>query len=690
VVVAGIYADAGDAERALQAYAQARSINQTLGLTIEMGTVLREEATLRAARGATGPARRDVLEAIELHRKADARREEFLDLLVLAEIEYRLDAPAAAERTLRAAHRLADELGSPQARLALALAEARIVAELRQPRRVLQILAAADADLPYGGPASHAESHALRLRAWTALNQLDSAVAAGRRAVAAIEAVRDGFASGPLRTSYVADRGRVYADLVVALLSAGDSLSAFAVADAARGRAIIEHLSAARASVAQGTGLRELQEAERLLRRIDHLLSQLAREDAIPRDERAPAHAAVSHELMQHLERARSDYAALLVRLAERNPVKVRLAGARGVTGTEVRNALGPGEALLEFLTAGDQLFAFLLTSTGMRVTTRAIKRDELVHRVQLARELLGTPSDAGREREVTGALHQLLIGPLRLLPSMAGVRQLYVVPHGALAYLPFAALRDPATDRILAEDYAISMLPVAGVLPLLRSRPVRSAATGAAAFAPFPERLPSTAAEILTFRQTVSGASASSGARATEPAVRRALADGKLVHVATHGVMNARNPLFSRIELAQGRNGSADDGRLEVHELLDLEISSPLVFLSGCQTGLGSAWTTAFDAGEDYATLAQAFLLAGASNVVATLWRIDDAGAAAFAGRFYHHLKTRPAAEALSAAQLDLRRDARWHSPYYWAAYTLSGGLSIGRAQIDRPLAVQ
>ena len=74
---------------------------------------------------------------------------------------------------------------------------------------------------------------------------------------------------------------------------------------------------------------------------------------------------------------------------------------------------------------------------------------------------------------------------------------------------------------------------------------------------------------------------------------------------------MNSRNSLFSRIELTPGSGEPGDDGRLEVHELLRLRIRSPLVFLSGCETGVGAAWSNQFARGEDYATLAQAFLYA-------------------------------------------------------------------------------
>jgi CHAT domain-containing protein len=137
---------------------------------------------------------------------------------------------------------------------------------------------------------------------------------------------------------------------------------------------------------------------------------------------------------------------------------------------------------------------------------------------------------------------------------------------------------------------------------------------------------------------------------------------------------MNPRNPMFSRIEFAAGKGGPHDDGRLEVHEVLALRLTAPLVFLSGCETGVGAAWSTSFARGEDYATLAQAFLYAGARTVAATLWRIGDDGAAAFAERFYANLRTMAPAEALAETQLALLRGTRFSSPYYWAGYQVIG----------------
>jgi CHAT domain-containing protein len=173
-----------------------------------------------------------------------------------------------------------------------------------------------------------------------------------------------------------------------------------------------------------------------------------------------------------------------------------------------------------------------------------------------------------------------------------------------------------------------------------------------------------------------VKHASAYTGAAATESQLRGALARPIIVHVATHGTVNVRNPLFSAIALARNsRAGAGQDGQLAVYEVLGLRVRSPMVFLSGCETGVGAGWSTGFARQEDYGTLAQAFLYAGAASVVATLWRIDDEGAAVFAERFYGWLRRAGPTEALARAQRDMLRTTDRSDPYYWAAYQLSGG---------------
>jgi CHAT domain-containing protein len=271
-----------------------------------------------------------------------------------------------------------------------------------------------------------------------------------------------------------------------------------------------------------------------------------------------------------------------------------------------------------------------------------------------------------------------VLIAPTERAGLLRGVRRLIVIPHSALAYLPFAALRNSATGRYLIEDYSMVNFPSAASLVTLRrtapavvSSPLASRSS---VFAPFPRTLPGTVREARIFRSAFHGAASHEGASATEQQLREALSTDGIVHVAGHGVMNPRNPMFSRIEMARGSGAPADDGRLEVHELLTMRIRAPLVFLSGCETGVASAWSTEFTRGEDYSTLAQGFMYAGARSVIATLWQIEDEGAAALAERFYANLKIMAAPEALATAQRELLRSSQYRRPYNWAGYTLTG----------------
>jgi CHAT domain-containing protein len=311
-------------------------------------------------------------------------------------------------------------------------------------------------------------------------------------------------------------------------------------------------------------------------------------------------------------------------------------------------------------------------------VHSRSTPPADLSRQVRLARELTGgaTVGDGPDPDAILRRLHAELIRPVVEGGEIEGVRRLIIIPHDVLAYLPFAALRNGETGRYVAEDYVIVDLPSAGALPVLRRSSDGSARRRQTlAMVPFPQDLPGSLIEGKAIDRTQDRTSLLEGDRATESALRRALSSETTVHIASHGALNFRNPLFSRIELFRKVVGDpADDGRLEVHEILDFPIRSPLVFLSGCETGIGEAWSSGFARGEDYATLASAFLYAGAGSVVATLWRIDDRGAAELATRFYRHLQDRAPAEALTLAQRDLLRSESFRRPYYWAGYRISG----------------
>src|SRR5207245_6682039 len=98
------------------------------------------------------------------------------------------------------------------------------------------------------------------------------------------------------------------------------------------------------------------------------------------------------------------------------------------------------------------------------------------------------------------------------------------------------------------------------------------------------------------------------------------------IVHLATYGVLNKHNPLFSFIELGAG---GGEDGRLAVHEVFGLTLNARLLVLSACQTGLAAGALADVPPGDDWVGLVQGFLFSGASNVLATLWLVQDLASA-------------------------------------------------------------
>jgi CHAT domain-containing protein len=253
-------------------------------------------------------------------------------------------------------------------------------------------------------------------------------------------------------------------------------------------------------------------------------------------------------------------------------------------------------------------------------------------------------------------------------------MNRLVVVPHAALTYLPFGALRD-ARGRYLVQDYVVQYLPAASELPRLRAAPALEKRPQALVLQPFPAELPGTTAEARTVKRAWRGRILRGGS-ADSDAMRDALDSDRVLHVSSHAAMDAQTPLFSFVSLARE---PGDDGRFEVHEVFASRVRNPLVYLSGCETGLGGASASGYESGADASTFAHAFLAAGARAVVSTVWRIEDASAAIFAGSFYRNLRSHDAAEAIARAQRELLKSAAYRQPFYWAPYLLTGDVEFG-----------
>jgi CHAT domain-containing protein len=276
------------------------------------------------------------------------------------------------------------------------------------------------------------------------------------------------------------------------------------------------------------------------------------------------------------------------------------------------------------------------------------------------------------------------------------------VVPDGALHLLPFAALPDPASpaEPLVAGHDVVQLPSAAALVHLARALPPVAPRRVLAVFAdPVFEagdgRLAATASTADATLRSAPGldfprlrfsrleAEALSGLVAPEErlvalgldASRDALlatdlAGFRFVHFATHGVLDAEIPELSGLVLSLvDERGAPQEGFLRLHDVYRLDLAADLVTLSACRTALGREIR-----GEGLVGLTRGFLHAGARGVVASLWDVQDRATARLMEAFYAGmLKGGLAPEAaLRAAQLELRRDARWRDPYYWAGFVL------------------
>jgi len=159
------------------------------------------------------------------------------------------------------------------------------------------------------------------------------------------------------------------------------------------------------------------------------------------------------------------------------------------------------------------------------------------------------------------------------------------------------------------------------------------------------------------------------------------------ILHFATHGILDPKRPENSGIFLSMFRpDGSPQDGYLSLPDIYNLRVPVDLVVLSACRTGLGKQVR-----GEGIIGLTRGFMYAGASSVVASLWKVDDEATSELMKRFYTNMLERQMkpAEALREAQNSIRSEPQWSSPYFWAAFTLQGedrhGIKTKRERSDK-----
>jgi CHAT domain-containing protein len=345
---------------------------------------------------------------------------------------------------------------------------------------------------------------------------------------------------------------------------------------------------------------------------------------------------------------------------------------------TELRQHLSPDQILLAYFLYKGRLVIFAATTE--RLVTRELpggveQLERLLPLLHAHLDPKGWP-DLHKPLEqvvlrLLSKLYNLLIAPVAdLLPPTPG--HLTIVPYGPLHKLPFHALHNGSC--YLIEDFQVNYLPASNILVHLDARNSEqdSSPTGNAGSARPPlvfgysenghlQRVQDEAkavASLLKGRCYLEG-------EATIARLIEQAPGSRIIHLATHGQSRLDAPNFSYVRLA--------DGQLNAIDAFSLDLKAcELVTMSGCETGLALS-----GGGDEQLGLGRAFLAAGATSLVLSLWPVEDNATNELMQLFYQYLlKGESKAQALRAAQCQLldSTSSDYTHPYYWAAFRLVG----------------
>jgi CHAT domain-containing protein len=352
---------------------------------------------------------------------------------------------------------------------------------------------------------------------------------------------------------------------------------------------------------------------------------------------------------------------------------------------------LWPNELFLEYVLAEPKSFCIVVSRSDAEIVQLGAGRKEIE---EIGARFLATLKSQ-RDAQTQGKLlYQLLLQPVASL----GNQRLVIVPDGRLHALPFGALTQP-DGRYVLESHVISYVPSATVLEYLAVRqkpsgpPLTFLGVGGVTYQQANSRngplgfiyrglddlrgtdlsnLPGSRDEVIEANRALGGGGVLLlGSHATRTAfISEPLRKFKILHLALHGVANARFPEESGLAFASGTH--ANDPRfLQVHDVVRLWLKADLVVLSACDTANGE-----LEGEEGIESLTQSFMVAGARSVVGSLWKADDYAAAELMEDFYAKLaRGESVAVALNDAKLSmLAKYGPQALPFYWAGFLVAG----------------
>ncbi len=470
-------------------------------------------------------------------------------------------------------------------------------------------------------------------------NDPDLAIEILIKAMDVIERQRSTIDTDTGRIGFVGDKQTIYQELTELFLQKGLTEQAFETVERAKARSLVDLLASQKTFAARTTNS---ENANAIIHRLQKLeATPLPGEKTSQRKHRG---------IIVNLNNSLSNIDPELASLVSVNKTPV----------AAIQALIKNDETLIEYYTSERDLIVFILDQKNIQAIKTPL--NDLYRNISLFRKSLVTP-DSSEYLRWSYKLYSQLIEPAG---DFISGRQLTIVPHGRLHYLPFSALNDGG--GYLIQRYETRILPSATVLIYLKEREISNDARALILGNPDlknPEYdLVFTQHEAVSISKKFQNPTVLLRTDATETYIKQNAAKYNILHFASHGAFNDGKPLESALLLAPDNQ---NDGVLTVGELYSLKFNAGLVTLSACETGLGK-----IAGGDDVVGFTRGFFYAGASTIVTSLWKVDDKATKDLMVKFYENIPQKGMLHALRTAQLHIKN--QYHHPYYWAPFSLAG----------------
>jgi CHAT domain-containing protein/Tfp pilus assembly protein PilF len=696
---------AGRYAEAAARYREALALGRELGNPLDEMIALRNLATLDQSNGRYEEARQGFESALAIARNLKSRSQEANTLEGIGRVCTFLGKYADARQSLDEGLTIARETG--QRKLVGLLLTDIAVLSYRQKRYEEargyygEALTAADS---LGDAQTSFRCHWDLGLVYADLKRWPDAVAEFRKSIATIESLRGGLGEWSLRASFLDQNITPYVALAGSLIEEGkpDAVTAaFAVVEQAKARNLVETLRQGKADLRKGMTDVERANDERLHGNLTTLGIQI---ESAQQNREADAKLP---DLKRRLAAAQEEYEQFRRRTFLAHPeLQTHQARFEPASLADLNRDLfprQPGLCLVSYLIDPTEVYIFVVrgvdgpnTAARLQLRRSPLKRKDLEQSVEAFRTACHSPAKSPDSK----LLYDTLLAPIA--KDVAGASHLVIIPDGCLNSLPFQAIPD-GSGKYLIERFPISYAPSATALVKMTEQADRQRsaagpttsdvlAVGRPEFGGAMKDLPASETEARAIA-TLYGPKAALllGERADRRNVLAALSGARIVHLATHGLVNGTNPLYSAIALSP--RAGTDDGRVYARDLLDLDLHANLVVLSACETALGQQVQ-----GEGVLGLAWSLFVAGAPSSVVTQWSVADESTKAMMVEFHKRLAAgSDKADALRQAQLVLlnvydaktgqlrgvggvaedspskSEGGRLH-PFYWAPFVLIG----------------